>query len=165
MGSCCGCGAGKTGGQVVVERRKFLRWLGGLGVLWTMLAALFPILKYLSHTQDTNVFGKDGRALVEKASAAELGQAGMGKNAAYGGRALLIYRSENGQLRAFDAKCSHAGCNVGWDKQRFLCPCHGGVYDLDGKNVSGPPPRPLTELKVIEEGGQIYVAPLESKSI
>ena len=165
MGSCCGGGSCKAEGQVVAERRKFLRWLGGLGVLWAALAALFPVLKYLRHTQDLNVFDKDGRALVEKVAQGELAQAGMGKNAAYGGRALLIYRGENGQLRAFDAKCSHAGCNVSWDKQRFLCPCHGGVYDLNGKNISGPPPRPLTELKVIEEGGQIFVAPLSTEKV
>lgn len=41
--------------------------------------------------------------------------------------------------------CTHLGCPVRWsDKARsFLCPCHGGIFDIDGKVVGGPPPRPL----------------------
>jgi len=39
---------------------------------------------------------------------------------------------------------------VRWNapKKQFLCPCHGGVYDRDGRVVSGPPPRPLERLNV-----------------
>jgi Rieske Fe-S protein len=38
-------------------------------------------------------------------------------------------------------------CNVHWDSslQQFLCPCHGGLYALDGSNVGGPPPSPLAQ--------------------
>jgi Rieske Fe-S protein len=39
---------------------------------------------------------------------------------------------------------------VNWNevKGQFICPCHGGVYDRDGRVVSGPPPAPLTRLNV-----------------
>lgn len=46
--------------------------------------------------------------------------------------------------------CSHLGCSVVWEREsgHFECPCHGGVYDDEGRVVSGPPPKPLTRLEV-----------------
>jgi cytochrome b6-f complex iron-sulfur subunit len=60
------------------------------------------------------------------------------------GRKLFIVRDEKGFL-SISARCTHLGCLVVWnmDHRMFLCPCHGGKYDADGKNVEGPPPRPL----------------------
>jgi len=52
--------------------------------------------------------------------------------------------------RALSATCSHLGCRVRWDapRKQFLCPCHGGTYDRDGKVVAGPPPRGLDPVNV-----------------
>jgi Rieske Fe-S protein len=49
------------------------------------------------------------------------------------------------QVRALSATCTHLGCQVRWDgaDQKFKCPCHGGVYAVDGRVLEGPPPRPL----------------------
>lgn len=60
---------------------------------------------------------------------------------------------------AFDPACTHLGCRVTWvgDKNRYLCPCHGGVFDPDGNVVSGPPPKPLESHPVKVEGGRIWV--------
>jgi Rieske Fe-S protein len=44
------------------------------------------------------------------------------------------------------------------EKQEIWCACHNGVYDLNGKNVSGPPPRPLEEYKVNVKGDQLVVS-------
>jgi Rieske Fe-S protein len=46
---------------------------------------------------------------------------------------------------AISSRCAHLGCPVRWVSaaERFICPCHGGVYDLLGRRVGGPPPRPL----------------------
>ena len=52
--------------------------------------------------------------------------------------------------RALSATCSHLGCGVVWDatSSQFRCPCHGGVYDREGRVVAGPPPAPLTRVNV-----------------
>jgi menaquinol-cytochrome c reductase iron-sulfur subunit len=52
-----------------------------------------------------------------------------------------------GQLYTFANTCTHMQCNVHWDPQfgQFLCPCHGGLYEIDGRNVGGPPPSPLPQ--------------------
>lgn len=58
------------------------------------------------------------------------------------------------EVRVFSATCTHLGCQVLWDptKKHFQCPCHGGVYDANGKVVDGPPPRPLTTIQAKVEG-------------
>jgi len=55
--------------------------------------------------------------------------------------------------------CTHLGCGVRWDDGRraFLCPCHNGVFDMEGKVVSGPPPKPLPRLRWKIAKGQILV--------
>ena len=57
-------------------------------------------------------------------------------------------------VHAFDAICTHLACTVEHraDKGDLFCNCHSGVFDLNGRNVSGPPPRPLTAYKVILRG-------------
>jgi len=86
-----------------------------------------------------------------KLTAADVAKPGMGKNGSYGTRGLIVFRGSQGQLKAFDSKCTHAGCNVEFQGDKFFCNCHGGTYDLNGKNIAGPPPKPLTELGVVEE--------------
>jgi Rieske Fe-S protein len=55
-----------------------------------------------------------------------------------------------GDVRAFNAVCTHLDCTVQYrhDKADIFCNCHNGVYNLKGTNISGPPPRPLEEYKV-----------------
>jgi cytochrome b6-f complex iron-sulfur subunit len=67
--------------------------------------------------------------------------------------------SSGDTITVFAATCSHLGCLVNYhkDKREFVCPCHGGRYDLTGKNISGPPPAPLTKLPVRSQDGMILV--------
>jgi len=55
--------------------------------------------------------------------------------------------------------CTHLGCRVRWisDREEFFCPCHNGVFDKEGKVVSGPPPRPLDRYEVKVEDEQLMV--------
>lgn len=144
-------------------RRAFLGALGGLSLAW-LGTLLYPIYRYLSPPAATDAFGKEGRVKVDKIAAADVAHPGDGKNGGYAGRGLIVLRATDGRLRAFDAKCTHAGCNVSFEGTRIHCPCHGGVYDLAGKNVSGPPPKPLTELAVFEQDGQIFVGRLDKEA-
>jgi menaquinol-cytochrome c reductase iron-sulfur subunit len=62
---------------------------------------------------------------------------------------------------AISSRCAHLGCPVRWvdAAERFICPCHGGVYDLLGKRVGGPPVRPLDRFYTRVEGGYVQVGP------
>ena len=59
----------------------------------------------------------------------------------------------------FSATCSHLGCLVSYHKEKreFVCPCHGGKYDLTGRNISGPPPAPLTRFPLKIRDGMLFV--------
>jgi cytochrome b6-f complex iron-sulfur subunit len=68
----------------------------------------------------------------------------------FGGQPCLVIHAPDGRIRAFNAVCTHLECTVEYRPQKadIFCNCHNGVYDLNGRNVSGPPPRPLEEYKV-----------------
>ena len=65
----------------------------------------------------------------------------------------------NGQTKVLSNVCSHMECPVRWAAtlRQFLCPCHGGLYDITGQNVGGPPPKPLPEFVHRIDGTTLYV--------
>jgi len=77
---------------------------------------------------------------------------------AIGTHKLLVLRTSEG-VTAFSRRCTDLGCLVSWSKERqqFLCPCHRGVFDKEGTNIAGPPPRPLDRYAVVKRGDQLYV--------
>ena len=62
----------------------------------------------------------------------------------FGTKPVILIRTAAGEFHAFSATCTHLDCTVQYraEKQDIWCACHNGVYDLNGTNVSGPPPRP-----------------------
>ncbi len=68
-------------------------------------------------------------------------------------------RGEQDAVTVFSTTCTHLGCNVAWDEptKTFVCPCHGGAYDEDGRVIAGPPPRPLDKLETVIENGELKV--------
>lgn len=73
--------------------------------------------------------------------------------------AAWVRRRTDGELEAFSVYCTHTGCPVSWVEEggMFLCPCHGGVFDHDGRVTSGPPPRPLDRAAVRVRGGRVEI--------
>jgi menaquinol-cytochrome c reductase iron-sulfur subunit len=73
---------------------------------------------------------------------------------------LAVYVVKSGaQTKVFSNVCSHMQCPVRWDTglHQFLCPCHGGLYDINGLNVGGPPPKPLPQYVHRIDGTTLYV--------
>jgi len=63
------------------------------------------------------------------------------------------------RLFALSARCTHLGCLVEWSRhrQRFVCPCHGGMYDDEGRVRQGPPPVPLARIPACIRDGRVYL--------
>jgi len=81
------------------------------------------------------------------------------------GQEALIYNL-HGRVVAFSNVCPHLGCHVHYqaNQQRFFCPCHGGVFDLEGNPVAGPPAEegtPLKRYNVVVRGNGVYLELLE----
>ncbi|MEP7116831.1 MAG: Rieske (2Fe-2S) protein [Acidobacteriota bacterium] len=74
-------------------------------------------------------------------------------------RRTVYVRREGNEVRVLDSTCTHLGCRTRYDaaSQQFLCPCHGGAYDVEGKVVAGPPPAPLRRLEARIEDGNVVV--------
>ncbi len=72
-------------------------------------------------------------------------------------RAFVV--NHRGSLYVLSPVCTHLGCLVNWHrkKQQFLCPCHGGRYDIEGKVLGGPPPKPLTRLPLKIQKGKLQI--------
>jgi Rieske Fe-S protein len=62
---------------------------------------------------------------------------------------------------AISTRCMHLGCPVRFvpASERFICPCHGGVYDFQGKRTGGPPVRPLDRFYTRIRNGQVELGP------
>jgi len=65
------------------------------------------------------------------------------------------------QYIALSSRCAHLGCPVRYVEasQRFICPCHGGVYNFRGLVAGGPPPRPLDRFYTLQRNGYVYIGP------
>ena len=76
------------------------------------------------------------------------------KNA--GSPAVLVHL-DNGDFVAYSAVCTHQGCTVAYRNGQLACPCHGSVFDpANGAAVvAGPAPKPLPEIPVKVQGGDI----------
>lgn len=76
----------------------------------------------------------------------------------WGTEAAWVYRRGERDFVVYDLHCTHVGCPVNWSPQakRFFSPCHGGVFDVDGRVLSGPPPRPLDRYETKIEKGVLY---------
>lgn len=72
---------------------------------------------------------------------------------------VFVVRKDDKTVQVFSNVCTHLGCRVTWhpDIQHYVSPCHDGHFDLTGKNVSGPPPRPLDEFTIKIENGNLFI--------
>ena len=81
-------------------------------------------------------------------------------------KAVWGVKQDDGSITVFSPLCTHLGCGYRWDgpTRRFLCPCHGSVFDIKGHVVEGPAPRSLDLLPTRIEEGQVLVQYKEFKA-
>lgn len=136
----------------LVERRSFLNRIATVVGAGFLAEFVLPIWRYLfpgtSREPDKVDFTED---MLAQLNAIERGNCLRFQWGGVPGIALL---GRDGDLRVFKGVCTHADCNVEWrsGSNDFFCACHEGRYDEFGKNVEGPPPRPLARLFVTFEG-------------
>jgi cytochrome b6-f complex iron-sulfur subunit len=140
--------------QVRPARRRIIEVLLGGGMFASVVSFLYPVLRYLVPPavpdlgEDEVVAGKVG----------DLKPNGS-KVFRFGSRPALLLLTAEGEYRCVSAVCTHLGCTVQYrsDLVEIWCACHNGTYGLDGRNVSGPPPRPLEAFQVNVRGSEIVI--------
>ena len=137
------------------ERRRFLNTVLGSGIAATAASIFYPILRFIMPPET-------GESAEMSVSAGRTGEMPLnsGKIFKFGSEPGLLLRTADGDLRAFYARCTHLNCTVQYDPAERLitCACHNGQFDLTGKNIGGPPPRPLDAYRVNVRGEEIVVS-------
>jgi cytochrome b6-f complex iron-sulfur subunit len=137
------------------SKRNFLQWILTGGAVAFFGTVLYPIFAYLKPPQEAEV-------VVSSVKAGKLGEIekDSGKIVKFGTKPVILIRTANDELRAFSATCTHLDCTVQYRKDfgTIWCACHNGKYDLNGRNISGPPPRPLDEYRVVVQGDEILIS-------
>lgn len=142
-----------------LSRRMFMK--AGLGCVAAAYAAAigYPVYRYLAAPADRAA----EIAAVKEVSLAKADElaAGTAMMFRFGAKPALLIHHEDGSWAAFSAVCTHLACTVSYepDQKRIHCACHGGVYDImTGKNIAGPPPKPLQRFKVDVAPGHVIVS-------
>jgi cytochrome b6-f complex iron-sulfur subunit len=137
------------------SKRDFLKFILSGGLAAWVIAVIYPVLAYLKPPEEPEVEVSSVKAgklsEIEKES---------GRIVKFGTKPVILIRTADGELRAFSATCTHLDCTVQFRKDfgMIWCACHNGKYDLNGRNVAGPPPRPLDEFRVIVQGDEVLVS-------
>ena len=141
------------------SRRHFLDYLLGTGVFLWLGSVVFPIFRYLIPPEQT---GPDVQSIMA-ATVDELAPNSY-KIFRFGPKPAILIRVSDGSFRALSARCTHLDCTVQFkeDTGQVWCACHNGIFDLEGRNVSGPPPRPLERFEVVITDDKVFVRRGES---
>jgi Rieske Fe-S protein len=138
-----------------LQKRDFLKMVLGGGVLMWLGSVLYPILAYLKPPKEAEVEVTS----VKVGTVGEI-EKGSGTIVRFGNKPVILVRTPEGDFRAFSATCTHLDCTVQYrkDLQVIWCACHNGRYDMNGRNIAGPPPRPLDEFRVAVKNDELFVA-------
>lgn len=140
--------------QTSVSRRRMLN-ITFFGSMAAMAAGLmYPLVRYLMPST-----GQQGGK--KESFSVDLNELHVGEARFFTFMrhpAVMVRKSET-EVVAMTAVCTHLGCIVKFHEQgQFLqCPCHGGKFDLSGKVIGGPPPKPLTLYAAKIEAGKVIV--------
>ena len=151
------------------SRRRFLRWVTGLGALGSALLAGFPAFRaFLSP-----LFSRVPPGTWVKLGEADLFDVDVPTKVDFSEttndawietrelRSVWVYTTDGEHFTVYSGRCTHLGCSFAYDKDRkdFRCPCHRGVFDpKTGAVLDGPPPRPLDQLETKIVKGDLYVS-------
>ncbi|MFQ5527861.1 MAG: ubiquinol-cytochrome c reductase iron-sulfur subunit [Thermoanaerobaculia bacterium] len=124
-----------------------LNWFLGTSVGALAASVVYPVARFVSpphipeaQTNEVEAGLTNDPELLDKSF----------KIVRFGAVPVILVRVAEGDYRAFSATCTHLDCIVDYPQEKKLiwCWCHNGVYDLTGRNIAGPPPRPLTPFEV-----------------
>jgi cytochrome b6-f complex iron-sulfur subunit len=143
---------------MVTKRRTILNYIIGGSLIGWLSSVFYPIFSYLKPPKipEANVNSV-------KAGLASEFPDNTGKIIKFGRIPVLLVKIDSQNFRAFSATCTHLDCIVQYrqDTKQIWCACHNGTFDLNGRNVSGPPPKPLETYQVNLVNDEIIISKQE----
>ena len=137
------------------RRRTWIKALLGTGFTSSLVAFLYPVIRFMLPPPVPESSANE----VVAGKITDL-RPNSGRIFKFGSQPGLLIRTERGEWRALSAVCTHLNCTVQYRavEHDIWCACHNGVYNLEGHNVSGPPPRPLEEFEVHIRDNNVVVS-------
>jgi len=138
------------------ERRSLLGWFLATSVGVFLASVLYPVGRFLIPPKT----GESSAASVTLDINPATVKPNSGQIFKFGSRPGILIRTPASEIRALSAVCTHLACTVQYrpDLSHIWCACHNGHYDLNGKNIAGPPPRPLDRYVLNVRGEKIIVS-------
>ena len=137
-------------------RRNFLNWFLSTTAGAFLVSVTYPLSKYLIPPEVTESTASTVTLSIKPNDV----KANSGQIFRFGSQPAILVKDTNGELKAFSAVCTHLACIVQYrsDISHVWCACHNGHFDLNGRNVEGPPPKPLEQYVVNVRADQIVVS-------
>ena len=139
----------------LITRRTFLNTLFGGWLLAFFSGSFYALWKFAFPT-----LGKEPDFVVLKTADFLSIPPNSVKPFAWGGKVGLILKKPGGAVSALKGVCTHMECNITYrpEETKFYCACHKGWFDENGKNIEGPPPKPLEFFDYTVEGEKLIIA-------
>ncbi len=135
-----------------MDRRSFFKRISALIGSGTVVLSAYPVLRYMAPQK---VEKESTPLAINKEELPE----GSAKEVIFNNTPIVVINRRGRGYIALSRVCTHFGCLVGYDKEqeKLICPCHAGVFSLEGNVISGPPPKPLAKVPMKVTGDQILV--------
>lgn len=132
-----------------------MSWLLGGSIAASLASFLYPVIRFLNPPQISE-------ASVNEVAAGKVDdlKPNSGKIVKFGNKPALLVRVSDTEWKAFSAVCTHLNCTVQYQEsgKQIWCACHNGTYDMTGRVVAGPPPKPLEEYAVRVRGQEVVIS-------
>ncbi len=137
-------------------RRNLLNWFLSTTAGAFLVSVIYPLSRFMIPPE----VAESTSSTVTLAIKPNDVKANSGQIFRFGSQAGILVKDTNGELKAFSAVCTHLACIVQYrsDISHVWCACHNGHFDLNGRNVEGPPPKPLEQFVVNVRADQIVVS-------
>ena len=143
---------------MVTKRRTILNYIIGGSLVGWLGSVVYPIFSYLKPPKipEANINSVKAGLVSEFPD-------NTGKIIKFGRIPVLLVKTDSENFKAFAATCTHLDCIVQYrqDTRQIWCACHNGTFDLNGRNVSGPPPNPLETYQVNLVNDEIIISKQE----
>lgn len=153
---------------IVINRRSFFGVLLGIGSAGMGALLAVPVLRYVLYPLTAKSGKSTWTAVGDMAEFSDLSKPILkplalkqldGWSEVESSQNVYVTKNPQGKLEVLSSICPHLGCIVDWHKSQdqFFCPCHGSVFNPEGKHVSGPSPRGLDTLPHKIVNGKLMV--------
>lgn len=152
-----------------VQRRKFVKWVGGT----LLLSACAPTMKPAASSEPAPAAAAEpvapqaAAAPIPNATLADFAAVGALKIVKAGDKEVVISRlaapvtggasAGDVHLAAFSTRCTHNNCPVKVDGAELVCPCHASRFAADGAVLKGPAKTPLDAVAIKVDGQGVFV--------